>query len=268
MDKSIKIASVQMHVSNDNEKNLQTMEDCLKHIDNLFKDIDLVVFPELCSMSLDQTMEKQAEKIPGLISNLFSKWAKKYNKWLIPGSVYEKYSNKIYNSTPVLSPSGKLLGVYRKRYPWSPYEKTSPGQTPFTFKIKGVGTIGLMICYDMWFPEVARDLTNLGAEVIIVPTMTTTGDRLHEQIISQSIAITHQCYLISCNGVGIGGVGGSQIVDPEGMILQRNGEGPVIQTAIIDFDHVKKIREKGIAGITNPHKAFKKNKQYFKVYNK
>ena len=83
-------------------------------------------------------------------------------------------------------------------------EKTSPGQTPFTFKIKGVGTIGLMICYDMWFPEVARDLTNLGAEVIIVPTMTTTGDRLHEQIISRSIAITHQCYLISCNGVGVG----------------------------------------------------------------
>ena len=117
MDKSIKIASVQMHVSNDNEKNLQTMEDCLKHIDNLFKDIDLVVFPELCSMSLDQTMEKQAEKIPGLISNLFSKWAKKYNKWLIPGSVYEKYSDKVYNSTPVFSPSGKLLGVYRKRYP-------------------------------------------------------------------------------------------------------------------------------------------------------
>ena len=92
MDKSIKIASVQMHVSNDNEKNLQTMEDCLKHIDNLFKDVDLVVFPELCSMSLDQTMEKQAEEIPGIISNLFSKWAKKYNKWLIPGSFYEKHS--------------------------------------------------------------------------------------------------------------------------------------------------------------------------------
>ena len=73
MDKSIKIASVQMHVSNDNEKNLQTMEDCLKHIDNLFKDVDLVVFPELCSMSLDQTMEEQAEEIPGIISNLFSK---------------------------------------------------------------------------------------------------------------------------------------------------------------------------------------------------
>ena len=72
MDKSIKIASVQMHVSNDNEKNLQTMEDCLKHIDNLFKDVDLVVFPELCSMSLDQNMERQAEEIPGLISNLFS----------------------------------------------------------------------------------------------------------------------------------------------------------------------------------------------------
>ena len=78
-----------------------------------------------------------------------------------------------------------------------------------------------MICYDLWFPEVARDLVDLGAEVLLVPTMTTTGDRSQEQIISQATAITQQAYVVSCNGVGFGGVGGSLIVDPDGNILQQ-----------------------------------------------
>ena len=125
-----------------------------------------------------------------------------------------------------------------------------------------------MICYDLWFPEVARDLTNLGAELIIIPTMTTTGDRNQEKILSRATAITQQCYLVSCNGVGFGGVGGSHIIDPEGLVLQENGEGPCIQTSVIDFEHVHKIREIGTAGVTTPHKAFKNNKQSFKVYNK
>ena len=123
-----------------------------------------------------------------------------------------------------------------------------------------------MICYDIWFPEVARDLVHLGAELIIVPTMTTTGDRKQEQIIAQATAITQQCYVVSCNGVGYGGVGGSQVIDPEGVLLQDNGEGACMQTAIIDFDRVRTIRETGIAGITTPLKTFQENSQSFAVY--
>jgi len=125
-----------------------------------------------------------------------------------------------------------------------------------------------MICYDIWFPEVARELVHLGAELIIVPTMTTTGDRNQEQIISQATAITQQCYVVSCNGVGYGGVGGSQIIDPEGVVLQNNGEGSCLQTCVIDFDHIRKIREIGVAGVTRPLKAFKDNSQTFSVYKK
>ena len=72
----------------------------------------------------------------------------------------------------------------------------------------------------MWFPEVARDLVNCGAELLVVPTMTTTGDRYQEKTIAKATAITQQSYLISCNGVGRGGVGGSLIIDPEGSILR------------------------------------------------
>ena len=268
MNKSLILASVQMPVSKSKTDNLNLMEDYLKHINKLFPKVKVVVFPELSSTSIGSKIENEAEKIPGPSTSLFSSWAKKYKVWLVPGTIYELSNKKIYNSAPVFSPDGNLLGVYRKRYPWAPYEKTEAGNKPLVFKIEDFGNVGIMICYDLWFPEVARDLTNLGAELIIVPTMTTTGDRNQEKVISRATAITQQCYLVSCNGVGFGGLGGSQIIDPEGMVLQHNGEGPCIQTSVIDFNHVQKVRDLGIAGVTNPHKAFKKNKQSFKVYNK
>ena len=74
--------------------------------------------------------------------------------------------------------------------------------------------------------------------------------------------------MVSCNGVGRGGVGGSLIVDPEGVVLQESGEGPYMQTALIDFERVRYIREKGTSGVTTPLKDFRKNKQKFSLKKK
>mgnify|MGYP006088023221 CR=1 FL=1 len=268
MNNKINIAAIQMFVTKNQDKNLETMEEHLDYIHKVFHHIEMVVFPELSSMNIGASMEKDAQKIPGELTEIFSRWAKKFNLWLIPGSMYENENNLIYNTTPIFSPDGNIVGKYRKRYPWTPYEKTTPGTKPFVFEIKGIGKIGIMICYDIWFPEVARELIHLGAEAIIVPTMTTTGDRNQEKIIAQATAITQQCYIISCNGVGYGGVGGSQIIDPEGLILQDNGEGSCMQTAVIDFERVRILRDTGIAGVSTPLKAFKQNKQEFKTYKK
>lgn len=265
---SLNIASVQMHVTQDQNTNLKSMEEYLQHVQKTFPQIDMIVFPELCAMNVGKDMNNDAQEIPGALTKIFSDWAKKYKLWIIPGSMYEHSKNKIYNTSVIYSPNGKLIGSYRKRYPWRPYEKTSSGSESLVFKVEGIGNVGVMICYDIWFPEVARELAHLGAELIIVPTMTTTGDRNQEQIISQATAIIQQCYVVSCNGVGYGGIGGSQIIDPEGVVLQNNGEGSCIQTCVIDFDHVRKIREIGVAGVTRPLKAFNDNSQTFSVYEK
>ena len=64
---------------------------------------------------------------------MFSSLAKKHGVWLIPGSVYEKGGAKnTYNTALVFSPKGELVGKYRKRYPWCPYEKTTPGKDPLS----------------------------------------------------------------------------------------------------------------------------------------
>ena len=92
------------------------------------------------------------------------------------------------------------------------------------------------------------------------------GDRPQEKIIAQSIAITHQAYVVSCNGVMRDGVEGLLVVDPEGVVLQESGEGPYMQTALIDFEKVRYIREKGTSRVPTPLKDFRKNKQIFSVY--
>lgn len=268
MKKTITIASIQMYVHQDKNKNIEQLKTHLNYLGKLLPQVKMVILPELSISDIHLQPHEQAHKIPGQLTSLFSSLAKKHGVWLIPGSVYEKAGKNIYNTALVFSPKGELVGKYRKRYPWCPYEKTTPGKDPFVFSIEGFGTIGLMICYDLWFPEVARDLVNLGAEVILVPTMTTTGDRKQEQIISQATAITQQCYLVSCNGVGYGGVGGSLIIDPDGNILQKSGSSPFIQTAIVDFERVAMLRDKGVAGVSHPWKDFRDNAQVFKVYKK
>ena len=92
------------------------------------------------------------------------------------------------------------------------------------------------------------------------------GDRQQEKIIAQSTAITHQAYVLSCNRVGRDDVEGLLIVDPEGVVLQESGEGPYMQTALIDFERVRYIREKGTSRVPTPLKDFRKNKQIFSVY--
>ncbi len=266
MNKSITVASIQMFVHKEKKKNMNEAEKHLKRISQFFPQVKLAVFPEFSFVDLNLKMEDQAEKIPGNLTSYFSKLARQYGVWLIPGTMYERVGGDIFNTAPIFSPKGSLVGKYRKRYPWCPYEKTTPGKEPFVFNIDGIGVVGVMICYDLWFPEVARDLTNLGAEMIVIPTMTTTGDRYQESILVRATAITQQCYVVSCNGVGFGGVGRSMIVDPEGHILQECGSSAFMQTSAIDFNRVKLIREMGVAGVTFPLKDYRQNKQVFTAY--
>ena len=108
---------------------------------------------------------------------------------------------------------------------------------------------------------------NLEVNENITITSNTASKLSEEQIVSQATAIIQQSYVVSCNAVGYGGNGGSQIIDPEGCLLQNNNEGACLQTAIIDFERVRVVREIGTAGVSTPLKTFNSNKQVFKVYN-
>lgn len=118
------------------------------------------------------------------------------------------------------------------------------------FELPGLGRVGLNICYDIWFPEVTRQLTWMGAELIINLVRTTTADRKQELVLVQASTIVNQVYILSVNAAAPIAVGGSLVVDPDGGIVEQvlDDSNSIIYT-VIDFDRVAQIRRDGTAGV-------------------
>lgn len=276
MSRLFGIAGVQLAVVPwDAEATVRKMCDTITQISWSFPWVNMLVFHELAVSGLVQfvptesptTWRKNAQPIPGPLTDTLCEIAVKTKKWIVPGSMYELDGQDIYNTAIVISPEGKIVAKYRKMFPWLPYEAaTKPGTEFCVFDVPNVGRFGLCICYDMWFPEMARTLAWMGAEVILQPTMTPTSDREIELVIAQANAIFNQCYFISLNGVGPYGGGRSLIVDPDGRILQQAGERETFLTEIIDLDHVTRTREFGTIGLGQTLKQLRDAKHFFPMY--
>jgi len=106
-----------------------------------------------------------------------------------------------------------------------------------------------MICYDIWFPEVARHLAWMGAEVIFCPTLTDTSDRALELVLAQATAITNQVYVVSINAGGALGTGRSIVVGPDGQVLVTTGEGEALISQALDLESTEVVRRYGTAGL-------------------
>ncbi|GHF14859.1 hypothetical protein GCM10017044_06220 [Kordiimonas sediminis] len=184
--------------------------------------------------------------------------AKSLGIWLIPGSIFEDEGGKVYNTTPVIDPNGNIIATYRKMYPFYPYEAgVSEGQDICVFDIPDYGRFGLYICYDMWFPELSRAMISKGAEVLLHPTLTDTQDREVEQAMIRATAAQQQCYVIDVNGTGQQGLGQSLIAGPDGEILHKASTKEEIILTEVDFDRVRRGRERGIMGLGQPLKSFR-----------
>lgn len=231
------------------EKNLEqainTMEDIKAN---------LIVLPELFATGYQFTsiteLEEVAEEIPaGPTSNALIRYARKKGIYLVFG-IAERDNDKFYNSAALVGPEG-LVGIYRKSHLF--YEEKlffSPGDTGFNVFDIGFARVGIMICYDWWFPEAARTLALKGADIICHPAnLVLTG--CHRAMMTRSLE--NAVYSITANRIGAEARGGkpeltftgkSQIVDPKGEVilsLEDKKEG----IAVIDID-VERARDKSI----------------------
>ena len=276
MTRLLGIAGIQMTVVPwDANATVDKMADIVENINKIFPWVQLMMFHELVVPGLEQfvttenndTWKKSAEPIPGPLTERLCALARKTGKWLVPGSMYEQEGDKLYNTAVVISPMGEIVAKYRKMFPWLPYESgTTPGDQFCVFDIPNIGRFGLCICYDMWFPEVARTLAWMGVEVILQPTLTTTSDRELELIMCRANALFNQCYFISVNGIGTWGGGRSTFIDPDGRVLQEAGANQTILTEIIDLDHVTRTREYGTLGLAQTLKQLRDSEHKFPIY--
>jgi N-carbamoylputrescine amidase len=179
--------------------------------------------------SEDHANFKLAEKIPGPSTDAFRRLAKKH-KIVIIASLFEKRASGVYHNTAaIIDADGSLLGIYRKMHiPDDPlfYEKFyfTPGDLGFKTWQTSYGKIGVLICWDQWYPEAARLTAMQGAEILFYPTAIgwhpgekkEYGERQHGawETIQRSHAVANGCFVASVNRVGhevIKGVGGAGI---------------------------------------------------------
>lgn len=276
MSRLFGIAGVQMApIAWDAPATVAKMADAVVQISRSFPWVQMIIFHELVVPGLVQyvgteaptTWRKNAQPVPGPLTEALCSIACQNHKWLIPGSMYELAGEKIYNTSLAISPEGQIVAKYRKMFPWLPYEAgTTAGDQFCVFDVPAVGCFGLCICYDMWFPEMVRNLVWLGAEVILQPTMTPTSDRPLELVLCQANAISNQCYFVGINGVGPYGGGRSLIVDPDGRVLQQAGDHETILTEILDLDHVTRTREYGTIGVAQTLKQLRDSGHTFPIY--
>ena len=226
--------------------------------------VSMVVFPELCSFGAKLSF---AETMPGPTETRYQALAEKHRIWLIPGSIYERVGDDIFNTAPVISPEGKVVARYRKMYPFLPYETgVKSGKEFVVFDVPNVGRFGVSICYDGWVPETTRGLVWKGAEVIIHPTMTNTIDRAQELILAQANAIANQCYFVDVNCAGQLGNGRSIIVGPEGEVLHQSGEVGEQIAFTIDLARVREVRRSGTLRLGQILKSFRDTPVEFPCY--
>lgn len=226
--------------------------------------LQMLVLPELCSFgpSTDHAVDD-----PAPVEAFFADLARRHGVWLIPGSLFYRHGDEIRNTAPVFGPDGKVVARYAKRYPFVPYERGVDGGDAFVvFDVPGAGRVGLMICYDMWFPEMARQLAWMGAEALIVPTLTNTIDRDLELSIARTNAALNQAWLVNINVAGRLGYGRSIVVNPDGTVVNQSGSGREVITVDLDFDYVRRARGRGMQGISQTLKAFRDAAVTYPVY--
>lgn len=258
------VAGIQMHVSALHE-NVTGMEQRLDLLMMKLPWVQMVVFSELAAFG---PLTKNAIVLEGSETlKRFQAMAKKHQVWLIPGSLFTLKEEKTFNTAVVINPEGELVGQYDKMFPFLPYEKgVESGSNFLVFDVPEVGRFGVSICYDIWFPETSRTLTNMGVEVLLHPVLTGTVDRDIELNIAASTAAMFQCYVVDVNGLGSGGNGRSTIVGPSGTPLYTSA-GQEDQFAFeIDLAQVRRQRENGVRGLGQTLKSFRDRKCQFPAY--
>ncbi|GII56236.1 apolipoprotein acyltransferase [Planotetraspora thailandica] len=217
----------------------------------------LIAYPELHVCGADD-VEAMAEPLDGPRGKRLAELAGDLGIWLLPGTVVERGDDgAIYNTAVAYSPEGRLAASYRKMFPWRPYEPYAPGDRFVVFDIPEAGRLGFAVCYDAWFPEAARHLAWMGAEIIVNPVKTTTCDRAQELVLARANAIVNQVFVLSVNAAGPQGAGESMIVDPEGRVRAAvSHSGTAVLTDVIDLDDVARVRRYGTAGLNRMWSQF------------
>jgi predicted amidohydrolase len=252
----MKISLLQMKVLSTPLANLDKIDKFLSEAHR--RGTDIAVLPEMCCCPYENdAFVKYAMEENDLFIRELSHYAKKYNLILVAGTVPEKTSEGIYNTSFVFDTSGKIIARHRKIHLFDiniengQYFKESDtflaGKDIMKFDTKW-GKIGLMICYDIRFPELSRLMAD-DVKLIIVPASFnfSTGPK-HWELLFRARAVDNQVYMAGCSAAtdyqsSYQSWGHSIITNPWGDVSKQLDNGEEILTENLDFSYVEKVRQ-------------------------
>ncbi len=223
----------------------------------------LIALPENFAImgknEFDKVEQKELVGI-GVIQDFLSQVARKYAVWIVAGTIplIANNENKIRAACLIYNAAGEQVARYDKMHlfdvsvpntdeEYLESNSIEAGEQPMVVDTP-FGKVGLAICYDLRFPELFRELINLGAEILIIPSAFTfeTG-AAHWELLLKARAIENLCYVIAPNqgGYHVNGrktFGHSMIIDPWGMVLDCHKNGSGFVSADIDLERVANIR--------------------------
>ena len=254
----IKVAAIQMPTVPDKMQNVRTVKRYLEKIKD--KKPDFVILPEMfCCPYQTQNFPVYAEEEGGPVWQQLSEYAKQYGIYLIGGSMPEKdEEGNVYNTSYIFDRQGRQIGKHRKVHlfdidvtggqTFKESDTLTAGDHDTVFDTE-FGKMGVMLCFDIRFPELARIMVNDGAKVIFVPAAfnMTTGPA-HWELSFRTRALDNQIYMIGCapmrdESAGYISWGHSIVTDPWGRVMDMLDEKEGILLAELDLDYEDQVRE-------------------------
>jgi predicted amidohydrolase len=248
--KKLRVALLQMDIAiGEPDVNFRKVRSLLEQAAAHETKPDVILLPEMWNTgyALDRIGEL-ADPEGERTRELFSRFCAEHGIHAIAGSIAEKRTDGVYNTTLVFDREGRVKADYRKIHLFRLMDEEKfllGGDKPGTLNVDGTPG-GMMICYDIRFPELARKLALDGAQLLFVPAEWPHPRLRHWRTLLMARAIENQMFVISCNRVGSSGTakffGHSMVIDPWGEVLAEGGEEEEILHVSLELELTERVR--------------------------
>lgn len=245
MSRLVEVVALQLEAApGDRDRNLERFERAVREDCG---GADLIVTPELLNVGYDldrigRNPDGLAESVDGPTVTLARSLAHECGATIVIG-LLERDGDRLHDSAAIVDASGAVT-TYRKSHLYPPERASfAPGDRLLLVPTSS-GRLGVMICFEHAFPEIATALALEGAEILTIPSAVPFGYEHLLTLRTRARAQDNQLFVVACNLAGNGFCGGSLIVDPRGEVLARAGIGEETIRATIDLETIERERER------------------------